>query len=283
MTPPVYSMIMSSAEENPTPQVRYYDNKTKLLLASVAVTLAALIAVVIVATSKSAFQVDWPSSSIAVIAPSPSPSLRLFSNTSTSTSAPSVSPSQQASASGSLAPVSVPTAQPQLTAQPSAPLTSAKTSDVSCDRYYECLGDRLGNTNPIYPGQAICSKGGSDHRFMIGLTPDEGIFHWRDCATNETLVYYNGTGLDLYFVLNDDASWNVMRTNANIDTIQWREESLHQSIQNYPHCLNNPLLDCPYLHLRKSGVIVLNFIDPISGWIAENIRHAYPNLDTPTQ
>lgn len=143
-----------------------------------------------------------------------------------------------------------------------------QSSSFSCKPYFKHSTDRLGHKKPLYAGEAICH-----HQYMFGVTID-GAFQWQDCSTNTTKIFYKSSADDVYFVMKPDASWNVYENGQ----LKWKEEC-HLDVHFYPQCLSHVGLDCPYIHLRKSGRIVLNFIDENGSWEALSASQLYDSVD----
>lgn len=167
-------------------------------------------------------------------------------------------------------------AQPAQTASSSS--GSTPSTSTSCDLIYDCQTDRLGNRTPLYPGEAICNRG-----YAFGLTT-EGVFQLHDCVNDETQVFFTPDiedKHDVYFVMETDASFNIYRDE---DEAEDEDDELLQQWDSKKKvgftakCLPRPLLDCPYLHLHKGGVVVLNYIDDNDDWNDRNIRRVYPDL-----
>lgn len=143
-----------------------------------------------------------------------------------------------------------------------------RSSSFSCKPYFKAKTGRLAHNSPLYAGEAICQ-----HQYMFGVTND-GVFQWKDCATNKTKVFYNSSVDDVYFVMMPDASWNIYENGR----LKWKEEC-NLDVQFYPQCLSHVHLDCPYIHLRKRGHIVLNFIDDDGIWEAFGAEQLYDSVD----
>lgn len=148
-----------------------------------------------------------------------------------------------------------------------------------CHLLYECQTDRMGHESPLYAGQGLCND-----QFRFGITPD-GIFQWHDCETNVKKVVYNSddtmennnsTNADVfYFSMSPEGT---LRLYDDSDQIIWQKES-KLTITVTEQCLHRPLLDCPYLHLHKSGDVVLNSVNARTGsWSDRKIERAFDNL-----
>jgi hypothetical protein len=147
------------------------------------------------------------------------------------------------------------------------------------DCIYDCQTDRLGHKTPLFTGQALCN-----HQYRFGLT-HEGVFQWHDCDTHQTHVFYTPTTTTTtttnnqvsYFEMQEDAAFQLYSYD---NQVVWKKASTRQpKIHFSAHCLSRPLLDCPYLHLHKSGDVVLNWIDDNNGkWVDRNIKRCYNDL-----
>ena len=99
---------------------------------------------------------------------------------------------------------------------------------------------------------------------------DDGILLWRDCTTDKTKEYYKGRdGNLLSFVMERDANFVIHDEDGNI---VW-EKRCTEIVPFTSMCLHCPAFDYPYLHLHKGGVMVLNFIDPVNGWVSRNFKN----------
>jgi len=71
-------------------------------------------------------------------------------------------------------------------------------------------------------------------------------------------------------------------TSGGTTTLVWEQPVQNQPrpVGVYPECLSNrPVLDCPYIHFRRHGDIVMNYIDAKDGWVACKSRKiCYPSL-----
>jgi hypothetical protein len=155
----------------------------------------------------------------------------------------------------------------------------------SCEDYYDCQTDRMGHEQPLYPGQALCND-----RYRFGLTR-EGVFQWQECLEGSnnaiTQVFYNGTITPsssnqqrLHFVMRTDATFQIVLSSGTEgeESVVWEDKTTCGVVHVYKQCLSRPLLDCPYLHLHKSGDIVLNWIDDNGHWNDRNSKKCYKQL-----
>ena len=144
------------------------------------------------------------------------------------------------------------------------------TLSASCD--YDCQTDRGGHNTLFSKGQALCN-----HQYRFGLN-QEGVFQWQDCDTNEIRVVYNATGAARAMQMTDKGTFEVYSDAAGSSLI-WSKPS-NRFIEVTKECLHpHPTLDCPYLHLHKSGDVVLNWIDKEKNqWMARNILRCYEDL-----
>ena len=156
-----------------------------------------------------------------------------------------------------------------------------------------CKGDRIGHNDKLYVRQAICND---VYRFGV-IRPYSTFLTslvWQDCSEGTTYYLQNVT----LSQNNDDQSvafqltehgvfelWEVtihkgQVINEENQSKLWELPSIYTSdIQPTERCLkDHPIMDCPYLHLRKNGGnIVLNYIKN-STWMAKPIQKAFPTL-----
>ena len=90
----------------------------------------------------------------------------------------------------------------------------------------------------------------------------------------------------LWFEMRPDATWQILSTtgqeNSTTTTTATATATttlvFEQPVQNQPRpvgvalkCLylsDRPVMDCPYIHFRRHGDIVMNYIDTQDGWVA---------------
>jgi hypothetical protein len=78
----------------------------------------------------------------------------------------------------------------------------------------------------------------------------------------------------------DDGTFQLVDGDSDEDNedkviVLW-EKAPNRDIHYSSECLSNPVLDCPYVHLHKSGDIVLNSINEDTGkWMDLNAKRAY--------
>ena len=160
------------------------------------------------------------------------------------------------------APTPVPVALQDITA------TETTASGQTCDRLFDCISDRLGQNVSMFAGQAICSR---DGRYAFAMQMDNGVsLVWKNCATGETKKYYRKGEADDHFIMDENAKFAVYGGEGQL---KWEKDCL-VSVKRYPQCLSKPMYDCPYLHLHRGGVVVLNYIDGWD-WISRNIKKMY--------
>ena len=181
------------------------------------------------------------------------------------------------------------------------PYTSSQ-SLLLCDPNIQCMTDRWGHHDMLYVGQSMCND---VWRFgVVQLEPSSGSNNdnneaslvWQDCDVPTT--YYLQTvststnaSNSVAFQLTQHGVfqlWEVTRNglieeagNATSSSLLWELESVYTpEIQPSKRCLSNdPIMDCPYLHLRaRGGNIVMNYIGAGTGWNARAIKRAFPNL-----
>jgi hypothetical protein len=156
--------------------------------------------------------------------------------------------------------------------------TSEKTlpapNSSSCD--YDCQTDRLGHMTPLYSGQAICN-----HEYRFGLSSRDGTtsLRWHNCDSGDIVALYSTNKKQedtVYFELQEDATFQIR---SGSKEILWEKPSTRK-IHATPECLQDPDLDCPYLHLHKHGNVVLNWINDDNGeWMDRNIQRCYKDFD----
>lgn len=172
-----------------------------------------------------------------------------------------------------------------------SPSSPPPVSVSSCD--YECSPlnkkrktERLGHNTPLYKGQAICN-----HDQRLGIS-HEGVFQLHDCLSDTVQVFFNASSWVssptsmLYFEMSEAATFQIwVRSNKtdeeeNDPVVIWEEPTVRTTMQVTPQCLSPPLLDCPYLHLRKGGMlVVLNWINSETNeWMDRDIRRCYKHL-----
>jgi len=146
----------------------------------------------------------------------------------------------------------------------------------SCN--YTCRTDRLPHESPLYPGQVLCNQ---MHRF--GMT-DEGEFFLQDCQLDTRTVFWSAQEAQLtpdqypihfemqkngYFQIISDPSGQVLLEQHPKRNVTFHHMCLHK----------NPKLDCPYLHLRETGMVVLNWIDDDKHkWMDRDMKQQYVGL-----
>lgn len=147
-----------------------------------------------------------------------------------------------------------------------------KYKSASCN--YECQTDRLGHEMPLYPGQALCYQ---QQRF--GLTTS-GDFVIHDCETNEKKVFWSASKVSssMHFEMKKDGRFQIILSKQQEDEVLF-EHKPKRIVSYSKECLSKPKLDCPYLHLRKNGMVVLNWEDKVTGeWMDRDMQRIYPNL-----
>ena len=184
-------------------------------------------------------------------------------------------------------------------------LSEEEWRSAGCHRM-ECLSetplrntrDRLGHSAPLCRGQALCN--GDDEKFpgvlfQFGLTAS-GALVWQKCNPSDpsqteivTLraesqgSFTNTSSVmpaqnESWFQMTSDATWQILSmveqnddSIATTPTVVWEQsvENQPRPVGVTPKCLSaNPVLECPYIHFRRHGDIVMNYIDAQDGWIA---------------
>jgi len=184
------------------------------------------------------------------------------------------------------------------------------TMECMENHYLKNTRDRLGHDAPMHKGQALCN--GDEETFpgvlfQFGLT-SSGALVWQKCSSrnpsdselivlrtastnNETNDESLSMSLSLlprekvWFQMTADATWQIIAANDDDDTsltVVWEQavQNRPSPIQESPRCLNDrPVLDCPYIHFRQHGDIIMNYIDPNDGWVAcKSHKKCYPDL-----
>jgi len=185
------------------------------------------------------------------------------------------------------------------------------TMECMENHYLKNTRDRLGHDAPMHKGQALCN--GDEETFpgvlfQFGLTPS-GALVWQKCSsrnpsdselivlrtasTNNETNDPSSLSLSLsllprekvWFQMTSDATWQIIAANDDDDTsltVVWEQAVQNRPfpIQESPRCLNDrPVLDCPYIHFRRHGDIIMNYIDPNDGWVAcKSHKKCYPDL-----
>ena len=168
----------------------------------------------------------------------------------------STSPTERPSMSPTRWPRRSPTQLPSLT-----PLTCG-------GEVFGCRTDRIGHGQPLLRGEAVCSR---KDQYVFGLN-DDGMLLWRDCTTDKTEEYYKGGDGNVFsFTMEKDANFVINDEDGNV---VW-EKQCKETVPFTSTCKRDPTFDCPYLHLHKGGVMVVNFIDPIKGWVSRNFKKLY--------
>ncbi|KAL3942713.1 MAG: hypothetical protein SGBAC_003158 [Bacillariaceae sp.] len=147
---------------------------------------------------------------------------------------------------------------------------------------YECKTDRLANEVPLYAGEALCNR-----QYRFGMSVD-GDFLVHNCETNVKQVFYSFKNdkkkakqvPKIYFKLKEDGKFRVVTKDdgKNEKTILF-EHLPKRKVSAQKQCLDKPALPCPYLHLRETGLVVLNWIDQETNESMDRyIDRIYPKL-----
>lgn len=150
------------------------------------------------------------------------------------------------------------------------------TSEYLCNPLIQCETDRWGNSQQLKLGHSMCND---EWRFGVSkLGKDKGALLWQDCNLDRLLVLQevNSTDAHLAFQLTDQGFFQVLDKSG----VLWQlEPNPNQGpITSTARCLTDPVMGCPYLHLRKrGGNIVLNWIGS-TGWNARKVHRVYPGL-----
>jgi len=150
----------------------------------------------------------------------------------------------------------------------------ASSELLLCDPNIQCRTDRWGHNQRLTVGESMCN---GEWRFGVAIL-EEGLASlvWQDCNQKLTLLLANATAStnEVAFQMTEHGVFQVWDGSA----VVWELESKFTTIQPSARCLNNnPIMDCPYLHLRaRGGNIVLNWIG--DGWMARKVHRSYPGL-----
>ncbi|CAJ1948445.1 unnamed protein product [Cylindrotheca closterium] len=145
---------------------------------------------------------------------------------------------------------------------------------------YECKTDRLANEINLYAGEALCN-----HQYRFGMTQG-GDFVAHDCDSNVKQVFYKNNkgdkikkGEKVYFKLKEDGTMRVVSKEADKEKTILYEQKPKRKVYSQAQCLEKPALPCPYLHLRETGLVVLNWIDQeTNDWMDRYVDRIYPEL-----
>ncbi|KAG7365448.1 hypothetical protein IV203_038652 [Nitzschia inconspicua] len=161
-----------------------------------------------------------------------------------------------------------------------ASMSSASSWD--CTAAFECLTDRIGHFDWIKQGQALCND---EHRF--GLTKS-GILIMESCGNSETGT--NRTTVTLMshldakgFRMTDHGNFQLVASVDVAADVTNDDNILEDAIPIVPieptgRCLNRPVMECPYLHLHKSGDLVLNSVNSDGSWSDRKASKVFPDL-----
>lgn len=139
---------------------------------------------------------------------------------------------------------------------------------------YECKTERIGHNSPIYSGQAICKN---QHRFGLN---QNGDFLLHDCEADKQEILWERNGVSSASAINFQMKKDGVFQISNKSKVLWETEP-KRKIYYSEQCLDKPKLDCPYLHLRKSGMLVVNWIDGETGeWMDRPMKRIYTELFT---
>lgn len=157
--------------------------------------------------------------------------------------------------------------------------TTTTTSSIGqdlflCDPRIQCETDRWSHSQRLKIGHSMCND---EWRFGVAVMEQhKGALLWQDCNLDRLLVLQEVNSTDhLAFRLTENGVFQVLDN----DGILWELESNQGFITPTARCLTDPIMGCPYLHLRKNGGnIVLNWISSGGGWNARKVHKVYPGL-----
>lgn len=128
----------------------------------------------------------------------------------------------------------------------------------------------MGHWTHLPAGSALCNA-----QYRFGIT-QEGVFQWHNCETDENRIIYDAPAENTtlgYFQMTDVGAIEIY---DDADSIIFQKDPT-LTISPTKQCLSSPKLDCPYLHLHKSGDVVLNSIGE-NGWSDRKIQKCFDNL-----
>lgn len=175
---------------------------------------------------------------------------------------------------------------PTGTGSPEAAVQSSNL--LNCTHIFTCQTDRMGYFQWMHRGQALCND---VHRF--GLTLDGALIKevcGGDFGSGEGNGDSDGTSAQTFVLLHQDPSAEAFQMTDHghfqlvSSTLEGGESSVLWEaiptiqIEPTPVCLSQPKLDCPYLHLHKSGDLVLNSIQSDGSWSDRKARKVFPDL-----
>ncbi|CAJ1961313.1 unnamed protein product [Cylindrotheca closterium] len=148
---------------------------------------------------------------------------------------------------------------------------------------YTCQTDRLPHETPLYPGQVLCNE---MQRF--GMT-EEGELFLQNCQLTDQndgklTVFWSAKEAQLthdqypiHFEMEKNGYFQIISDSSGDVLFEQRPK---RNVTFYRLCLRDrPKLHCPYLHLHKDGVVVLNWIDDVQGrWMARDVKQEYAEL-----
>lgn len=147
----------------------------------------------------------------------------------------------------------------------------------SCN--YTCRTDRLPQESPLYAGQVLCNE-----KMRFGMTESNDLFI-QDCQADVQTILWSAKEANLaadqlpvHFEMKKNGYFQIISDPSGKVVFESRPKS---DVTYHELCLSHkPKLDCPYLHLHKDGVLVLNWIqeDPHK-WKAENVQRRYVGLN----
>lgn len=157
--------------------------------------------------------------------------------------------------------------------------STPNTAPLDCTENFGCLSDRIGHFQWVQQGEALCNN---QHRF--GLTK-AGVLIKEVCGedgvstrtTIPLLSHPSAKG----FRMTDHGHFQLV---ASIDVapdapMEVLQEAIPTvSIVPTGQCLSRPVLECPYLHLHKSGDLVLNYINTDGSWSDRKASKIFPDI-----
>ena len=194
---------------------------------------------------------------------------------------------------------------------PATASATSPAPSTLCTGVYDCQDehpDRLGHFARLYAGNAVCNDlyrfgltQSGVFQFEDCSTGQVQVFYdgsndYPPPSSSASDVVGGdrnwGDASPLFFVMTDKATLQVVLDNdrqaqqhqsgvadkvgsdgnSSTTTVVWEKATHGCPVNPSPHCLSNPLLDCPYIHLHKSGDVVLNWISDDGPWLTSSMQ-----------
>jgi hypothetical protein len=205
----------------------------------------------------------------------------------TPTPAPTPTPTQAPTSTPTRMPTPPPTTSSTTNVEDQPPVApdngciDDESSTSSNLESFDCLTDRIGHFKWIERGQALCN----DNQFF-GLTlSGELIKATTSCGNTTERVVLHDDLLAEAFQMTDHGHFMLVKDLVTIkeknsttpSKILWEAEPTIK-INPTGICLSQLQIECPYLHLRKSGDLVLNSINEDGSWSDRKVSVIFPDL-----